>query len=263
METITKTQGRILNCIPSRGQETDWLAEVALQAYPESLTASDVPNATDLRAVWWKVNDQGNTGSCVGWAAANGVILYQMVTAGYLNKQELLSTRYLWMASKELDQWTSPATVFIEMAGTSLKAALDIARRYGLVKEQVLPFKGNLFPGRTAHFYALASQLKIASYFNLGRSIENWKRWIAMGRPVLTRLNVDKTFANASQTNGKLDVYLPETADGGHAIALVGYTQDHFIVRNSWGSSWGDGGFGFASMAYAQAAFTENYGVTL
>ena len=32
-------------------------------------------------------------------------------------------------------------------------------------------------------------------------------------------------------------------ADGGHAIALVGYTRKGFIVQNSWGPTWGDEGF--------------------
>jgi C1A family cysteine protease len=47
-------------------------------------------------------------------------------------------------------------------------------------------------------------------------------------------------------------------------VALVGYTPDRFIVRNSWGTTgWGDQGFGYASLAYAQDAFTEAYGVSL
>ena len=60
---------------------------------------------------------------------------------------------------------------------------------------------------------------------------------------------------------GALDVYKPKTARGGHCVALVGYTPDTFIVRNSWGTSWGDKGFGYASLDYAQAAFTEAYGI--
>ena len=31
---------------------------------------------------------------------------------------------------------------------------------------------------------------------------------------------------------------------GGHAVALVGYDQEGFIFQNSWGNSWGEGGFG-------------------
>ena len=54
-----------------------------------------------------------------------------------------------------------------------------------------------------------------------------------------------------------------ETAGGGHAIALIGYTPDRFIVRNSWGKDWGDKGFGYATDQYAEEAFTEAYGVVV
>ena len=32
--------------------------------------------------------------------------------------------------------------------------------------------------------------------------------------------------------------------DAGHAFAIVGYTSKGFVVRNSWGPTWGRGGFG-------------------
>jgi hypothetical protein len=32
-------------------------------------------------------------------------------------------------------------------------------------------------------------------------------------------------------------------ADSGHAVALVGYTRQGFIVQNSWGKGWGAKGF--------------------
>ena len=55
----------------------------------------------------------------------------------------------------------------------------------------------------------------------------------------------------------------PRRASGGHAVALVGYTADHFIVRNSWSTTWGDKGFAYASYPYATEAFTEAYGVNV
>ena len=44
-------------------------------------------------------------------------------------------------------------------------------------------------------------------------------------------------------------------------MALVGYLNGRFIVRNSWGKSWGDKGFAYAADGYAQLAFTEAFGV--
>ena len=101
----------------------------------------------------------------------------------------------------------------------------------------MLPFaSGKLYKGETQTFYAIASQLKISSYFNLGRNPNRWKNWLATNGPILTRLNVDATWDNAQATLGNLDVYQPNTVRGGHAVAFVGYTPDRFIVRNSWGT---------------------------
>ena len=167
------------------------------------------------------------------------------------------------MASKETDQFVSRPTTFIETEGTSLKAALDIARKFGAVRDSVLSFSsGALYPGGANTFYALAAQLRITGYFNLATNLANWRTWLATKGPILTRLGVDATWDNATATQGNLDVYQPNTVRGGHAIALVGYTPDRFIVRNSWGTPWGDQGFAYASLAYAQAAFTEAYGVS-
>ena len=52
---------------------------------------------------------------------------------------------------------------------------------------------------------------------------------------------------------------------GGHAVTAVGYRTDgRIIIRNSWGTAWGDKGFGYASETYINAAFfNESYGVTV
>lgn len=263
MAKRTKSDSRILNCNPSRETDKDWRFEHAAGAGLLAALAP-IPTAKDLRESWWGISDQKSTGSCVGWASTDSVIRWHFVKANRLGKNELLSPRFVWMASKETDQFVSQPTTFIETEGTSLKAALDIARKFGTVLDSVLPFaSGQLYPGQAQTFYALAAQRKISSYFNLQNNPDNWRSWIATNGPILTRLEVDATWDNATQTNGNLDAYMPETARGGHAVALVGYTPDRFIVRNSWGTTWGDKGFAYASREYAKRAFTEAYGVSL
>src|SRR5512143_1264670 len=167
VETIAPTQ-RILNCNPSRNVELDWQFEHALSALLFKLPRK-LPETFDLRESWWTIGDQGHTGSCVGWAAADSVLRWHFVKANRLRPDEQLSPRFVWMAAKETDSILSIPTTFIEHEGTSLKAALDIARKYGVVKDSTLSFKsGALYAGDTKAFYAEAAKLKIASYFNLG-----------------------------------------------------------------------------------------------
>ena len=259
---------RVLNVIPSPEPERDWRFEHADRAGLLAAAPAKIPTSKDLRTSWWKIGDQGSSGSCVGWATADSVLRWHFVKANRIKTSDKLSVRFVWMASKETDQFLTPPSTFIEVAGTSLKAALDVARKYGSVRENVLPFSnGALFPGDEETFYAMASEFKIASYFNLTlrrpEDVDEWKRWLATKGPILTRLNVDRTWDKARETKGLLDVYKRNTAHGGHAVALVGYTKDRFIVRNSWGTTWGDKGFAYASLGYAQDAFTEAYGVAV
>ena len=71
---------RILNCLPSVKPEDDWTyatAAAAGEAAPAALPAS-----VDLRDnTWWKINDQGSTGSCVGWAVADSLMRFHFVKA--------------------------------------------------------------------------------------------------------------------------------------------------------------------------------------
>ena len=110
---------------------------------------------------------------------ADGVGRYLMVTAGKIGQRQRLSPRFIWMASKETDEFSNRPTSFVEESGTSLKAAMDIARRYGFALERDLPFEVDtaMFTGVENAFYAKAAQRRI-SYVNLGLDLQRWKRWL-------------------------------------------------------------------------------------
>jgi C1A family cysteine protease len=260
------TVHRICNLVPSRGTETDWKYEDAVAA--GALGAVSAPPASvDLRAAWWAIDDQEDTGSCVGWATAEGVVRYHMVQAGKLPKTVQLSPRFVWMGSKETDEFDGRPETFVEEAGTSLKAAMDLVRKYGSVKMNLLPFHiaTKMYTGNENAFFAQAAQRKISAYFNMHRNLNQWKSWLAAHGPILVGLSVDSTWDNATATGGNIDTFMPNTVRGGHAVAVVGYTSTgRFIVRNSWGTSWGDQGFGYVSPAYIAAGFfDESYGITV
>jgi hypothetical protein len=278
-------EGRIFNCVPSIEIERNWDID---NAFAAGLLVKNKPprESVDYRPDWWKIEDQGKTGACVGIAVAEGLRWY-FVDAGLINSKERLSARYLWMAAKETDESTEQPTTFIELEGTRIKAALRIARKYGVVKEEVLPFNsGKLYKdGYAKTFYAEASKLKISSYFNLKKDkaavssttgvaefIHNLRIWLDQKGPVMVRVICDDTWAEATQTKGNLDAYKHLTAlddDDGHSAIIVGYYPDEkekgkvrFIFRNSWGKDWGDNGYAYATEDYtAWLIRDEAYGV--
>ena len=73
------------------------MAASSVAAPPATLPAN-----VDLRAAWWDIGDQQNTGSCVGWGSTDGVARYHFVKAGRLAQNAKLR-RGTWMASKETD----------------------------------------------------------------------------------------------------------------------------------------------------------------
>lgn len=58
-----------------------------------------------------------------------------------------------------------------------------------------------LYPGDVKTFYAMASKLRLNAYFNLRIDLQAWRTWLATQVLILTRLDVDQTWDNATRTD--------------------------------------------------------------
>jgi hypothetical protein len=68
--------------------------------------------------------------------------------------------------------------------------------------------------------------------------------WLDYNGALLDCMQRGERFVDAVE-NGALKVQLlgPKEQYGGHAVLLVGYDDRGFLVKNSWGTGWGDGGY--------------------
>jgi len=252
---------RVLNLQPSSHTSEDYTILNAIKS--GVIEAKPLPSSVDLRADWWTISDQGNSGACVGFGTADGVLRYLFTKTKALSPNERLASGALWIQAKETDEFIQYPTAFIQLEGTSLKAALNVAQRWGVVRESIAPF-GDLYTKDAPTFYRLSAQMRISGFYNLGKNFNNWKQWLSSSGPILAAINVDSSFENATSTNGMLDNYDNNRIYGGHAICFVGYTQDNrVIIRNSWGKSWGDNGFAYASIDWIMKACLEAYGAVI
>jgi hypothetical protein len=101
--------------------------------------------------------------------------------------------------------------------GMSIKEALSYLVKHGVsIKDKTI---------KKIRRYALVGSLQVLKYA------------IVMNGPCIGALKV----YNDSKTFWK-----KQTGDflvGGHAIAIVGFNTKGFIIRNSWGRSWGSNGY--------------------
>tara|TARA_R110002096_G_scaffold294768_2_gene489024 strand:+ start:428 stop:1306 length:879 start_codon:yes stop_codon:yes gene_type:complete len=248
-----KVEDRILNILPSKRPDKSWTFANA-EAAGKISEGRRIPPAVDLRQgrMWWKVQDQGFTGACVGYSVAYGLLWYK-------HPDFMPSARFAWMGSKETDAYTRYPTSFCEMSGTYIEGALGFAKKYGSIPDKMLSMKAETTTIAEEKIYAEAAKNRIESYHRLNGPDE-WRKWIAERGPVIVQLQPDPAFYGAKGRVLK-DYERQGLRSGAHAVCLVGYGPDLFIVRNSWGKRWGSKGYCYVSEKYAEAAFTESFGI--
>lgn len=63
-------------------------------------------------------------------------------------------------------------------------------------------------------FYSIAPQLKGAALLHLGRTLADWRTWLAGNGPIIMRLSVDATRDQATRTMRTLTFTRPEQHAG-------------------------------------------------
>lgn len=127
--------------------------------------------------------------------------------------------------------------------GWGLTSGLDFAKSTGVTDEACMPYQATNMNCTTSRCADWQNRLtKIASYTGAA-TVEARKTAIATIGPVVAGMAVYNDFF-AYQTG----VYVKTAGSslaGYHCICVVGYddNQQCWIIKNSWGPNWGDGGF--------------------
>ena len=207
------------------------------------------------------VKNQGGCGSCVAFGAVGaleGQLKIQMDDASWnpdLSEQHLFSCG----GGKCSMGWY-------------LSAALNRLQQYGTPDEACAPYRGSDVACSTSCSDWQSRAYKVESWYWLSTNPESLEAALQNG-PLLARFDVYSDFFSYRSgiyhhTSGSLA--------GGHAIAIVGYdsVERYWIVKNSWGASWGENGYfriGFgevgieqwvASISAAPPPQTTSYSVT-
>lgn len=73
--------------------------------------------------------------------------------------------------------------------------------------------------------------------------LKDLKKALSSGYPVHVGMNTGEAFSNVGRDGVFKAAEEPSGDHGRHAMLIVGYIGNYFIVKNSWGEDWGDKGY--------------------
>lgn len=221
--------------------------ELAAKAHPVHLTrAGKLPAAVDNRQYCPRVYDQSALGSCTAFSMGKGLREYMQRKNG--ERQVPLSA--LWLYYEE----RVALNTVNEDSGANMVDGMNVLANQGNATDDSWPYTIADFkikPPATA--YATAADWKIKEKTELA-SFDDVKIALANGQAVAFGFIVYLRFQFIGKS-GVMPMPFPlEPKMGGHAVLAVGYddAKQQLIVRNSWGSGWGDNGYFYMPYKFAQ-----------
>jgi C1A family cysteine protease len=205
-----------------------------------------LPKLVDLRGSLSPVEDQGSCGSCTGNALAGNVEFLLRKN----NDTTDVSRLFIYYNERLLENTVS------QDAGAFLRDGIKTLAKHGVCAESLWPYMPKQYSHEpTAECYEDAKKRKIVLYERL-LSVSDILSCLAEGYPVVCGIAIYESFeSNLTTVTGMVNMPQPsEVMLGGHAVMICGYdlSDKIFIVRNSWGASWGVQGYFKMPLKYAE-----------
>ena len=239
------------------GQHFRLLPNVEQEPLAETYEAHEnLPDSVDLKQYFNSIKNQGQQGSCLAHAVTS---IFEYAMKRNAQKEVDLSEAFLYYNARKLDKNDDVSTQ--EDTGSRYKPAMDSLAQYGIALERLCPYNDEVYSQEpSAEAYADAATRKLLVAKNVKRTINDVKSALTDGYPVAGSFRLMSSFFKVT------DGYIPmpteeeikednaENKHSHHAMVIVGYSDAlrMFVVRNSWGTDWGDGGYCYLPYEYIE-----------
>lgn len=235
--------------------------------------ADSLPGSVDLRDYCSPVEDQGMLGSCTAHAGVGLIEYYERRAFGrHLDASRL----FLYKVTRNLMKLRGDT-------GAYLRTTMGAMVLFGVPPESYWPYTDdqNSFDREPPAFcYAFAQNFQTIKYFRHDPAgskpeavLHSLKTYLAKGFPFIFGFSVYNSIEQA-ETDGRIPFPSPrERMEDGHAVMAVGYddkmvitnkfskekTTGALLIRNSWGTGWGDHGYGWLPYDYVLRGLAEDF----
>jgi hypothetical protein len=240
-----KAAGQRLDAFPDRIDLRDWYYQPALISLPDAYLACPLIPRTQIL-------NQGQEGACTGFALA-AVVNFLRTLQGHAAR---VSPRMLYELARRYDEWPGQ-----DYDGSSARGAIKAWAKHGVCAERSWTNTQHGIQYMSDQVIAEAKLAPGGAYYRI-RPYNVRDMHTALNETGIlyatlmvhsgwARPGADKGHTVDVQVEGRKAPYRfpvikrSGSADGGHAVAIVGYTPQGFVIQNSWGPDWGKDGFAF------------------
>lgn len=247
-------------------EETDDVSKILVKSNRVKAAKKKLPKKIDLREWCSPIEDQGSLGSCTAHAGVGMMEYYERRTSG---KHLDASRLFLYKVTRQL-------LGFKGDDGAYLRSTMKAMVLFGVPPEKYWPYKPEKYNDDPDSFcFAFAQSYKSMKYYRLdpsGRTpaniLEEVKKSLAAELPAMFGFSVYSSIPAIGEGTGNIPYpKRGDTLEGGHAVLAVGYDDDKkidgetgaLLIRNSWGTRWGDKGYGWLPYKYVLKGLADDF----
>lgn len=188
-----------------------------------------LPDSLDYRDELQPIRNQGSQGTCYAQATACMKEWQEKKDNGF---DEYMSPQFFYNNRENI--YDNDTTNDEGMYGRDV---MKLIKNIGICKENTYPYgKIESRDKIDIQVYEEAKEYIIESYARI-KDLNTLKESLFSNGPCLIALPVYNNNIEFWKKNKN------DTFKGGHAMTIVGYNDEGFIIRNSWGSGWGNNGY--------------------
>ncbi len=200
-------------------------------------------DAVDLRKFCSPVGDQQQTSRCSAFAWTHGVELARNLL---FDESQQLSCNYTMLQFQRLQGDARDFSYAYRGGDGTINGPEpgETLAQKGTCRQELWPDSepAPRVQERQLEADAMARRLEGVP---LPIALEDARKVLSAGCPVHVSMNTGVSFSQVGRDGLFNAAEAPSGRHGRHAMLIVGYVGNFFIVKNSWGADWGDKGYSY------------------
>jgi hypothetical protein len=235
--------------VPQRGDITP------PQPLPPAYDSVPVQDGVDLRKYCTPVGDQGQTSRCSAFAWTHAAELVNNMNG---QPPVRLSPTFAMLEFQRM-QGDAQDYAYAYSGGDGTSGGPDPGRvmaEEGTCRQELWPDDSEA-PASSERVLAADAERHRLDATPHPIALEDVRKALSAGSPVHVAMNTGTAFSDVGRDGLFNAAEPPSGRHGRHAMLIVGYTGNFYILKNSWGEDWGDKGYGYVPQSVLAASDAE------